>query len=160
MNPLASPSGRSRGALVIAALVVVCLVAVGAWYLREAAWRSDLADALEPYAAAPLPGPDAPLDPGLAAIGADLFRKRCSACHTLHGGDRVGPDLGGVTERRSAAWIAGMILAPDSMTEADADARMLKGRYGVQMVTPEHFGPRHARAILEFLRQADADGPG
>lgn len=114
--------------------------------------------ALAAYADRALPEAGAPVDDALADLGADLFRTRCSACHTLGQGERVGPDLAGVTRRRDYAWIRGMILAPDSMTRADPDAQALRERYQVQMVTPGDFGNGHAAALLEFLRRADGGG--
>jgi cytochrome c2 len=34
-----------------------------------------------------------------------IFRKRCTACHTFGRGVKVGPDLKGVTERRTLEWV-------------------------------------------------------
>src|SRR5205085_12606993 len=36
---------------------------------------------------------------------ANIFRKRCSACHTFGKGVKVGPDLKGVTARRQPDWL-------------------------------------------------------
>ena len=33
------------------------------------------------------------------------FRNHCTACHTIGGGDRIGPDLAGVTKKRPRAWL-------------------------------------------------------
>ena len=147
-----------NGVLAVVVLVVVSVAAVGIWYARESAWEARIAEALVPYAAASLPQVGEPVDTVLADIGSRLFRKRCSACHTIHGDDKVGPDLAGVTERRDYDWINGMILSPDSMTVADPTAQELKEEFTVQMVTPPYFEGVHARAIVEFLRQADSGG--
>lgn len=45
--------------------------------------------------------------------GEALFIKACSGCHTVGKGDRVGPDLSGVTERRERLWLTQFISAPD-----------------------------------------------
>jgi cytochrome c len=130
-------------------------------YVRESAWEARVAEALTAYAATPIPSADQPIDTVLADLGAKLFRKRCSACHTIHGEDKVGPDLAGVTRRRTFSFIEGMILSPDSMTQNDADARDLKEEFVVQMMTPRYFEVPHARAIVEFLRQVDGrSAPG
>src|SRR4051794_22190846 len=39
------------------------------------------------------------------APGEYAFTNHCAACHTIGGGDRVGPDLRGVSERRDHAWL-------------------------------------------------------
>lgn len=38
--------------------------------------------------------------------GQFLFESRCAACHTLGAGERLGPDLLGVTTRRERSWLA------------------------------------------------------
>lgn len=52
------------------------------------------------------------------ADGKALFEQQCTACHTIGAGDRIGPDLRGVTERRSEDWLQRFISAPDKMLEA------------------------------------------
>lgn len=46
-----------------------------------------------------------------------LFATRCAACHTIGNGDKVGPDLLGVTSVRDRAWLARMIAEPDKLIE-------------------------------------------
>ena len=158
MSDSPSSSGGRNGVLAVVALAVVSVAAVGIWYARESAWEARIAEALVPYASASLPQAGQPVDTVLAEIGSRLFRKRCSACHTTREADKIGPDLGGVTERRDYAWIRGMILRPDSMTVLDPTARELKDKFTVQMVTPPYFEDVHALAIVEFLRNADSGG--
>src|SRR5947207_6234245 len=40
---------------------------------------------------------------------AATFNKRCTACHTFGKGIKVGPDLKGVTQRRTPAWLRSFI---------------------------------------------------
>lgn len=54
--------------------------------------------------------PAAPADQGKA-----LFGQSCTGCHTIGGGDTVGPDLKDVAARRDATWIARFIAAPDKV---------------------------------------------
>src|SRR5207248_5011032 len=44
-----------------------------------------------------------------SAEAAATFNKRCTACHTFGKGIKVGPDLKGVTQRRTPAWLRGFI---------------------------------------------------
>lgn len=104
----------------------------------------------------PVSPPDGPVDTELAARGETLFTSRgCSACHTVGGGRLVGPDLAGVTERRSFGWTFHMVTNPDSMLQNDATARALLAEYFTPMtdvgITPEEF-----RALYEHLRAAEA----
>lgn len=97
------------------------------------------------------------IDPGLAARGEELFRvKGCAACHKVGGGRLVGPDLAGVTERRSPEFIIAMIVNPDSMLANDETARQLLAEYFTPM-TNQGVDRQDARAMLEYLRRYDAE---
>jgi protein SCO1/2 len=62
--------------------------------------------------------------------GQFLFQSRCSACHTVGQGDKLGPDLLGVTSRRERTWLASYIMSPDKMlAERDPIAVMLFEKY-------------------------------
>jgi protein SCO1 len=56
-----------------------------------------------------------------------LFRRMCAPCHTVGVGDRVGPDLVGVTDRRSEQWLKDYIMNPPKMRrEGDPIALALR----------------------------------
>jgi len=62
--------------------------------------------------------------------GEYLFSTKCSACHTLGQGTRVGPDLIGITQTRDRHWLAHYIASPDDMLKAgDPIARELVAKY-------------------------------
>lgn len=86
----------------------------------------------------------------MAEEGKAIFDAKCAACHKME--ERyVGPALGGVTERRSPAYLMNMILNPDGMYTKHPEARKLLAEYMSQMpnlgVTQEE-----ARKIVEYLR--------
>ena len=97
-------------------------------------------------------------DPALAADGDALLQaKGCTACHRV-GGDRlVGPDLAGVTQRRSPEFIVAMIVNPDSMLANDATAKQLLGEYYTPM-SNQGVTRQDAEALLEFFKSNDAGG--
>lgn len=90
----------------------------------------------------------------MADVGAELFRRNCVACHSVGGGSVVGPDLRGVTTRRTPEWIRGMIARPDSMLRVDSVAQALLVHYQVPMLNRELDAAR-VRAVMEFLWRAD-----
>lgn len=100
---------------------------------------------------------EAPVNEELAARGETLFKsKTCSTCHAF--GLRItGPDLAGVTVRRSAAWIEAQIQRPDVMIREDPISRELFGEYAVPM---PNLGikPHEAKAIVEFMKKKDREG--
>jgi cytochrome c2 len=62
--------------------------------------------------------------------GQSLFKKICAPCHTIGVGDRVGPDLQGVTARRERAWLSSYIRNPHKMrAQNDPTALALAAKY-------------------------------
>ena len=100
---------------------------------------------------------EAPVDERLASEGEGLFRsKTCSTCHAF-GKMQNGPDLAGVTSRRTAAWIEAQILRPDVMLREDPISRELLSQYAVPM---PNLGlePHEAKALVEFMKKKDREG--
>src|ERR1044072_9005955 len=50
-----------------------------------------------------------------AQAGQAMFKKLCTGCHTIGVGDRVGPDLRGVTERTERVWLVSYLREPPGM---------------------------------------------
>lgn len=94
------------------------------------------------------------INPTLVAAGKKIFDEKCSACHKI-GEKYVGPDLKGVTQRRSPEWVMNMILNPQEMTQKDPVAKELLGTFLTQM-TFQNVSQEDARALLEFFRQSDS----
>jgi protein SCO1/2 len=66
------------------------------------------------------------LDPGQY-----LFAKKCGACHTVGQGDKVGPDLAGVTDTRNRDWLMRKIQRPEQLlAEKDPITMTLAEKYG------------------------------
>ena len=67
--------------------------------------------------------------------GQFLFQNGCIACHSIGGGDKIGPDLLGITERRQRNWLEKFVLVPDEVLAAgDPVANELLKKYkGVRM---------------------------
>jgi mono/diheme cytochrome c family protein len=66
--------------------------------------------------------------------GEQIFTQRCAACHTIGGGNLVGPDLKGVAQRRSPQWLVGFVTAPDKViASGDPTATQMVQQFGTQM---------------------------
>lgn len=64
----------------------------------------------------------------------ELFVQKCSSCHTVGEGNRVGPDLAGAHERRDDAWLRTIIQFPSRLLDSDGDARAMVTEFkGVRM---------------------------
>ena len=91
--------------------------------------------------------------------GEELFRTRCSACHTIGGGDTmntakalVGPDLLGVTERREPAWLARWLAEPDEMlAEKDPIAMGLYAQFNNIAMPDLELNQVEVEALIEYM---------
>lgn len=92
-----------------------------------------------------------------ADAGKALFTQRCASCHTVGGGNLVGPDLKGVVDARDPAWLERWIIEPDKMlAENDPIAvELLQTFNGVPM---PNMGvtPAEAQSIIAFLAASSA----
>jgi protein SCO1/2 len=89
--------------------------------------------------------------------GAYLYRTRCRSCHTIGEGDRLGPDLAGVTRTRSHAWLERWIREPDVMlAEGDPIATAMLPRYRNLPMPNLGLSRSEADAILVYMREQDA----
>ena len=62
--------------------------------------------------------------------GEFLFQSKCSACHSVGGGDKMGPDLAGVLQRRDRDWFTRYVSAPERMrAENDKTALALREKF-------------------------------
>ncbi len=71
----------------------------------------------------------------LASRGKSLFTSRgCTGCHSIGKGKQAGPDLLGVTDRRSVDWLKRWLHAPESMYDSDSIAKgLLADAKGIKM---------------------------
>jgi mono/diheme cytochrome c family protein len=145
-----------RSLTLVAVLVsAVWLLGCGGGEGERPAAESQEAQAT-PEAGEPSEAAESPVDESLAERGESLIQaKGCTACHTVGGGRLVGPDLAGVTERRSDAFIIGMILNPDSMLANDETAKQLLAEYFTPM-SNQGVTRDDARALLAYLKRSES----
>ena len=79
-----------------------------------------------------IPATSVPTDP-TAVRGKLAFDSKCLACHSIGGGDKLGPDLYGVSKRRTDSWLAKWLKSPEQMLQSDADAKAMLDKYKVPM---------------------------
>jgi len=93
-------------------------------------------------------------DEELAEKGRSLFStKGCTACHA-QGRRLTGPDLAGVSMRRTQAWLEHQILDPATMAQEDPISRELMAKHALQMPN-QKLTPDEAQAVIEFFKQHD-----
>lgn len=90
--------------------------------------------------------------------GKALFEQQCVSCHTLGGGDRVGPDLKGITARRDRAFLEAFIATPDKvLASGDPVAKSLLEQYKVPMPNLG-LSPAEVDALIAYLETTAAAG--
>jgi protein SCO1/2 len=98
--------------------------------------------------------------------GQYLFTQRCSACHTIGDGQKVGPDLLGISSRRNPAWLRRYVSVPDKMlAEKDSIAMYLFNKYKEVRMPNQGLHEVDVAVILDYidtrttaLRAADSAG--
>jgi protein SCO1/2 len=84
--------------------------------------------------------------------GQFLFQSRCQACHTVGGGDRLGPDLKGVAERRNPAWLVRYVAEPERvLAEGDPIATGLFKKYNRVRMPNVELGTDDVAAVLSYI---------
>lgn len=84
----------------------------------------------------------------------EFFEKKCSSCHTVGGGDDVGPDLKGVGERRSEDWLVKMIQSSQSLIQSgDPVAVGLFEKFKRKKMPDQDMSVEEIRQLLAFIKQ-------
>lgn len=85
------------------------------------------------------------------------FEQKCAGCHTIAGGDRVGPDLQGVTGRRSGEWLLSFVTDPARLIAAnDPVAVRLVEQYNRIVMPTLGLPEAEARSLLAYIADAGA----
>ena len=102
-----------------------------------------------------IPATAVPTDP-LAVKGKLAFESKCLACHSIAGGDKLGPDLHGVTQRRDAAWLMRWMKSPEQMLKTDAAAKAMLEKYKIPMPN-QSLSDDEIKQYLAYFKWADAN---
>jgi mono/diheme cytochrome c family protein len=92
-------------------------------------------------------------DVARAKTGEEIFNSGCNACHTIGGGRLVGPDLLGVSERRSEEWLVKFVQHSQSMVEAgDSVAVSLFEEYNKVAMPDQPLTKAEILAVVEYAK--------
>ncbi|MSQ20272.1 MAG: c-type cytochrome [Betaproteobacteria bacterium] len=84
--------------------------------------------------------------------GEQIFQSRCSTCHALGSGDKLGPDLAGVMRRRERDWITRYLSAPERVRAAgDPIALQLREKYKPVIMPNLSLGAEEVADLLGFF---------
>jgi nitrite reductase (NO-forming) len=102
-----------------------------------------------------IPATAAPTDPA-AQRGKLAFESKCLACHTIAGGDRLGPDLFGVTKRHDEGWLTRWLKSPEQMLQTDPVAKALLDKWKVPMPN-QGLSDSEIKEYLAYFKWADTN---
>jgi protein SCO1/2 len=89
--------------------------------------------------------------------GAYLFATRCAACHTIGNGDKIGPDLLGVTSVRDLNWLRRTITEPDKLiAEKDPIATALFKKYKEVQMPRLNLAEADVNVLIDFMKRETA----
>ena len=93
----------------------------------------------------------------LSDKGRYIFATHCAACHTIGHGDKIGPDLLGVTNVRDHDWLSRFISAPDKVLAAkDPIATALYEKYKRVNMPNLRIADVDLQSLIDFLKRQDA----
>jgi len=114
-------------------------------------FASLLVAALAPAAAL---AAETPPDPG-----AVLFSERCSTCHNIGGGVKVGPDLLGLGARRPKSWFAKFVRGPGQLIDAgDATAAALYKQFAPVRMPDQPLTDQEVDAVWAYFASCSDKG--
>lgn len=90
--------------------------------------------------------------------GEQIFRTRCSSCHTVGntepGQPGIGPDLLGVTQQRDPSWLIRWLKEPDQMlAEKEPLATLLYEQYNRLAMPNMRLGDTEINALITYLQE-------
>ncbi|WP_338864409.1 c-type cytochrome [Myxococcus stipitatus] len=98
---------------------------------------------------------------GTARQGAQLFTQRCATCHSMGEGDRIGPDLHGVLDRREEAWVTRFIKSPGALIDAgDPVATELLSKFNGVRMADQALTDSERASLFAFFRDCTQKGKG
>ena len=87
---------------------------------------------------------------------AAIFQTSCSACHTIGGGNLVGPDLEGVTTRRERDWLLTWIADPTAVLAAgDPIATQLLAEFNNVPMPTLGLAAADVEALVAYFEELD-----
>jgi nitrite reductase (NO-forming) len=106
-----------------------------------------------------LPASATPSDPE-AVQGKLNFESKCLACHSVGEGKKLGPDVAGVTKRRTDAWLARWLKEPEKMLATDADAKALLTEYNSIPMPNQSLSDVEIKQYIKYFHWIDAQPAG
>ena len=106
-----------------------------------------------------MPASATPSDPD-AVAGKQAFESKCLACHSIGEGKKLGPDLAGVSKRRTGDWLTKWLKSPETMLQTDADAKAMLKEYNNLPMPNQSLGDAEIKQYIKYFQWIDAQPAG
>ncbi|MBW2277073.1 MAG: cytochrome c, partial [Deltaproteobacteria bacterium] len=83
-----------------------------------------------------------------AKAGEEVFKRNCTACHTVGSGDRIGPDLQGVSQRRDRDWLVSWLDDPVGMGKNDPVGQELLAQWNNVPMSDSNLSPEEINQVI------------
>ena len=92
-----------------------------------------------------------------AQNGEAIFKQNCGVCHRVGGGRMVGPDLMGVTTKRSEAWLMKWVKGSQALIQSgDADAKAISAEFNGLIMPDQTISDADIKAVFAFISSSSA----
>jgi protein SCO1/2 len=89
--------------------------------------------------------------------GKYIFFTQCAACHTIGGGESIGPDLKGLTKIRDPEWLKKIIRVPETLLdEGDPLANALLRKYKSVRMPNLHLDGEATDLLISYMEKQSA----
>jgi nitrite reductase (NO-forming) len=105
------------------------------------------------------PASATPTEPD-AVQGKLAFESKCLACHSMGQGPKMGPDIAGVTKRRSDEWLAKWMKSPEQMLKTDPDAQTMLKQFNNIPMPNQNLSDAEIKQYLAYFRWFDSQPAG
>lgn len=90
---------------------------------------------------------------------AEMFEKKCYSCHNIGGGDKKGPDLQGITQRRSMDWLIEFIQSPSSLrAKGDPTTLELFDKYAPEVMPDQDLSATEIISMMNWIADLTQKG--
>ncbi len=94
--------------------------------------------------------------------GEQLFKQKCTACHTVGGGKLIGPDLANVHIRRTEEWIIKFVHSSQSVIKSgDTTAVAVFNQHNKVVMPDQDLNNNQIKSIIDYVaaNSPDANNP-
>jgi len=92
--------------------------------------------------------------------GEQVFNTTCFACHTIGAGRLIGPDLAGIHEKRTQAWLERFVRSSQTVINSgDADAVALFEEYSNMLMPDALLSDQQIREVLSYIQTMSSGQP-